>query len=170
MNVKNAICRGWETTARGAVEAWKKDSDEAEFACETDALIEAGLDYFRFLHEWCNDWWKLLFAKKVRNHQAAGTFVLDALTKAIDIGETMIECVGIAEERQYKVEKVADFRLAFHELKNLKDNMEARWPWLSEESACRGQADFEAGRFRPAGDVFDELQRPDSGRSTEAHS
>lgn len=165
MNIKSAICQGQARTIGDVVDVWKADHGEAMQARDAEDLVVLYHGYFHFVQEWADQAWEALFANQVISTQALGAALGKCLEQASALGDEVLKCVQLIENKGYRVHGADEFRASVSRAMALHADLTSRWPWLDEEATRRALAEYEAGKCRSLRTVLDELQRSGSANS-----
>jgi len=165
--IYRAKARGIEDATRdieNAVEWWKPDHDDAMCVREIEDLARECISIRDDLQNWVESCWSCATHGTVADF----TSVNNELQEAFSIGQARFqsvrECIDEAGRRGYQLDNTREFNEAEKQITKMQSEFEEKWPSLNLQVLRQSMADYRAGRYRTAKDLFDEFQRRNSKR------
>jgi hypothetical protein len=161
MAIKGAIYRGRTRTIEDALEAWKRDYQEAEKVKDIEAIIAEWLQSFEILREWQEESWAALQGGEIENVLEVGRM----LSRGYELGAYSFSQVnsGVkwAEGRGYTVDGAEDLRRSFRRLQGLAKELAEKWPSVNKGKIEEALASLDHDEGIEIGGWLRELQGED---------
>jgi hypothetical protein len=152
------LYRGQYRVAEEAVESWKTEHDAAMAACDLDEIIHACLHINARVSDWVRDLWQRVFKGQVRNTEESGKSLLKALDAGAEAWQSVVEGVEASTAKGYTIKNAERVPAALTEIRALRDDFAARWPFVRKEDVDRGAKEIAAGKCTTGEELLRELQ------------
>ena len=158
MGIKNAIYLGRARTVEDAVEAWKRDYEEADKVKDIESIICEWLRVAEALTSWQRESWELLQTGKLDNVLEVGRMLEKAHRICPELFDAVNEGAKWAEQKGYTVENIGSFREISANLCKLKKRFETKWPRVDKAELEAGLASWQHGHTVDISGWLSELQ------------
>lgn len=159
MITKSIICKGQARTIEDVVCAWMSDHHEAMGVRDVEDVIELCLSLRDILISLNKDAWEQLLANKLRNVIQAGDILQKTVVQVLTTLESVHdEGVQGARQKGYEVDNADRLDEAIEQVRRLKQDFEARWPFFDQRQLGESRANIARGEYQTVEEILGELQ------------